>query len=178
MTIRSALRDFAIPTIRFQAVPIVTTTVAGIPSLTVCLSVSSFSLCFCIQRSPTSSSVNLSETIMVPSMAGGSPLIGIALTFLAAPVRRSNAPRDPFQEEGANLGHLLPKKAERRFSRSGLLLVDMRTELIELEQENTQQRAVPPSIHPDNTAEISSHDRFLGQFRDLTRTHNDSPLND
>jgi len=117
-------------------------------------------------------------------MAGGSPLIGIALTFLAAPVRRSNAPRDPFQEEGANLGHLLPKKAERRFSRSGLLLVDMRTELIELEQEkpsveeNTQQRAVPPSIHPDNTAEISSHDRFLGQFRDLTRTHNDSPLND
>jgi hypothetical protein len=118
-------------------------------------------------------------------MAGGSPLIGIALTFLAAPVRRSNAPRDLLPRGGeANLGHLLPKKAEHRFSRSGLLLMGMKTELIESEQEmpsareKTQQRTAPPSLNPVNVAEISSYDRFLRQFRDSTRTHDDSPLND
>jgi hypothetical protein len=93
-------------------------------------------------------------------------------------------PRDPCQEVGANLGHLLPKKAERRFSRPGLLLMGMKTELIESEQEmpsareNTRQRTAPPSLNPVNVAEIFSYDRFLRQSWDSTRTHDDSPLND
>ena len=85
--------------------------------------------------------------------------------------------------ETANCGQLLPKGVEREFALSGLLLISMKTELIELEEKSlsageTCPRSTRVEIEWPNNAEISLHERLSGQFWEFAPTHEYSALND
>ena len=84
----------------------------------------------------------------------------------------------------ASLGRLLPRDVGHRYFDSGLLLVDMNAELIDLGHEaslageNSWKRSEPPKAELVEDAGITPQERSMREYWECVRSHDYSPLND